>query len=229
MILATHQTPGQQMFTAAVEKDMHTRTRTRTLLTAIAALVATAACGGEIEVPAPGEPDSPQPAPPEAASVTVPTATAAPGSSVTVRARGFTPNARVEIGFGQPRSEYTVVREATTDAQGGFETTVQVPDWANRGEPYVVVVTEPDHDPREVSDPFVVGSGGDRIEVHGELTDEGVECPALRGPFGTLYTLAVSDLEHGPGTEVMVRGTIAEMSTCMQGTTIAVESVEAHH
>lgn len=88
------------------------------------------------------------------------------------------------------------------------------------------MVTSPDHDPRETSDPFVVGSPGDAVSVHGELTDEGVECRALRGPFGTLYTLAVSDLEHSPGSEVMVEGTIAGASICMQATTIDVESIE---
>lgn len=194
----------------------------------ILALLGTLACGAEGNGAAPGDPMPPGDAPPEAATVTVPTSTAAPGSSITVQAAGFTANTTVEVGFGPPRSEYTVVTEMQTDAEGRLEATVEVPTWANRGEPLVVVVTEPDHDPRAVSDPFVVGAPGDPVRLHGELTDEGVECPALRGPFGTLYTLAVSDLEHGPGTEVMVEGTIAEASICMQGTTINVESIEAH-
>lgn len=208
--------------------DHHRRALTTSPL-ALLALLGTLACGGGVEEPAPGEPTPPgQPAPPEPASVTVPTSTAAPGSSMTVRASGFPANSRVEIGIGQPRSEYSVLTEASTDAQGRLEATIQVPDWANRGQPYAVVVTDPDHEPRETSEPFVVGSPGDPVRVHGELTGEGTECPALRGPFGTLYTLAVSKLEYGPGTEVMVEGRIAEVSTCMQGTTIDVESIESH-
>lgn len=197
---------------------------------ALLAFVGAVACNNAEVDPAPGIPTPEDPAPeepaPGPASVTVPTSTAAPGSAVTVQARGFDPNSVVEIGFGQPRSEYSVVTEARTDGAGSLETSVEIPSWAEAGQPYVVVVTAPDNDPREVSEPFVVGEAGDRVRVHGELTDEGVECPTLRGPFGTLYTLAVGDLEHGPGTEVMVEGTIAGMSICMQGTTIDVESLE---
>lgn len=208
-----------------------TRPQLRWARLAVLPLVAALACNnGGVDSPAPDVPPPGEPAPvepaPGPASVTVTTSMAAPGSSVTVQARGFAPNSVVEIGFGPPRSEYSVVSEARTDEDGSLEASVEIPSWANRGEPYVVVVTAPDHDPREVSDPFLVGEGGDTVRVHGELTDEGVECPALRGPFGTLYTLAVQDLEHGPGTEVMVEGTIAEMSVCMQGATIDVESIE---
>lgn len=187
------------------------------------AVLTAAACSAEVDVPPPGDPEPSGPA-----SVTVPTSTAAPGSSVSVRANGFTPGTTLEIGLGQPRSEYSVVAEVTADARGRAETTVEVPDWTNRGEPYVVVVTEPDHDPRVTSEPFVVGEAGDPIRVHGEVTDEGVECPAIRGPFGTLYTLAVSGFDHAPGTELMIEGRIAGASTCMQGTTIEVRSMEAH-
>ena len=199
--------------------------RSRSQFAAAVAVLTAAACSGEVDVPSPGEP---QPAPPGQASVTVPTSTAAPGSSITVRAAGFTPGSTVEIGMGQPRSEYSVVAEVSADAQGRVETAVEVPDWTNRGEAYVIVVTEPDHDPRVTSEPFVVGEAGDPIRVHGEVTGEGVECPAIRGPFGTLYTLAVSDFDHAAGTELMVEGRIAGVSTCMQGTTIDVESMSAH-
>lgn len=209
--------------------------RTRLAPIALLSLLGALACGGAAErpasgepTPAPGEPASPQPPAPEPTSVTVSTSTAAPGSTISVRASGFTPESRVQIGIGQPSSEYSVVSEARTDAQGRLEITLEVPNWTSRGESYVVVVTEPDHDPREVSDPFVVGAPGDRVRIHGELTGEGTECPALRGPFGTLYTLAAPDLEYGPGTEVVVEGTIAQTSICMQGTTIDVESIESH-
>ncbi|MBW3553393.1 MAG: hypothetical protein KY466_07785 [Gemmatimonadetes bacterium] len=199
--------------------------RIRPQLAAALAVLTAAACSGEVNVPSPGEP---QPAPPGQASVTVPTSTAAPGSSITVRAAGFTPGSTLEIGLGQPRSEYSVVAEVDADAQGRVETTVEVPAWTSRGEAYVIVVTEPDHDPRVTSESFVVGEAGDPIRVHGKVTEEGVECPAIRGPFGTLYTLAVSEFDQAPGTELMVEGRIAGVSTCMQGTTIDVQSVSAH-
>ncbi|NMG07743.1 DUF5818 domain-containing protein [Brasilonema sp. UFV-L1] len=60
------------------------------------------------------------------------------------------------------------------------------------------------------------------ICVKGVLTDEGVECQALRTAANELYTL-VGDLKgFQVGDEVYVSGTIAEVSFCQQGITIAV-------
>lgn len=174
------------------------------------------------------DPPPSMPSPPGEASVTVPTSTAAPGTQIDVRAVGFAASTTVEVGFGPPNSEFSVVSQASTNAAGELNTNITIPESARRGRPYVVVVQERDHEPRAVSDPFVVGSAGDSVSVHGRLTDEGVECPAMRDPAGTLYTLATGDLDWGPGTQVMVRGTIAGMSTCMQGTTISVSSIERH-
>ena len=76
-----------------------------------------------------------------------------------------------------------------------------------------------DQDPEDPANP--------RVTVVGELTDEGVECQALRGDDGALYTLAGGAGVFGPGDRVEVRGTVARISTCMQGTTLAVEGIEA--
>jgi hypothetical protein len=58
--------------------------------------------------------------------------------------------------------------------------------------------------------------------VKGKLTDEGVECQAFRSTADELFTL-VGDLNgFQNGDEVVVCGTIAEISFCMQGTTINV-------
>ena len=58
--------------------------------------------------------------------------------------------------------------------------------------------------------------------VKGTLTDEGVECQAFRGADGELYTLIGDLKEFQNGDEVVVCGTIAGVSFCMQGTTINV-------
>jgi len=64
-----------------------------------------------------------------------------------------------------------------------------------------------------------------KVFLMGTLTDEGVECLALRTLNGVLYTL-VGDLS-GKGFEagdtVYVVGTITPVSFCMQGTTVAVD------
>ena len=74
------------------------------------------------------------------------------------------------------------------------------------------------------------GQGGQAaagtIRVRGRLTEEGVECPALRSEDGKLYTLAGELQGFGPGDQVVVEGTVAEMSICMQGTTISVAKIE---
>ena len=60
------------------------------------------------------------------------------------------------------------------------------------------------------------------ICVRGTLTDEGVECQALRGDDGQLYTL-LGDLQgHKIGEEVIVCGNVVQISFCMQGTTISI-------
>jgi hypothetical protein len=66
----------------------------------------------------------------------------------------------------------------------------------------------------------------ERVVVVGTLTDEGVECPALRDEEGELYTLTGDLGDFGPGDRVRVEGTVARFSICMQGTTLAVERIE---
>ena len=63
--------------------------------------------------------------------------------------------------------------------------------------------------------------------ITGTLTDEGVECQALRTAGGELYTLAGYVDGYEPGDRVTVTGRIPEISFCMQGTTLTVESIEA--
>ena len=54
----------------------------------------------------------------------------------------------------------------------------------------------------------------------GVITNEGVECTALRGDNGRLYTLAGGAGGFQPGDRVRVIGKVAQLSFCMQGTTI---------
>lgn len=70
------------------------------------------------------------------------------------------------------------------------------------------------------------GNAGQMINVRGTLTDEGVECQALRGDDGELYTLTGDLSGFETGDRVRVRGTVAEVSICQQGTTIEVQSIK---
>jgi LysM repeat protein len=69
--------------------------------------------------------------------------------------------------------------------------------------------------------------GEPAITITGTLTREGVECPAMRGDDGRLYTLAGDIGRFGPGDRVQVRGQRAEASICQQGTTIEVEGIRS--
>lgn len=63
------------------------------------------------------------------------------------------------------------------------------------------------------------------ITIVGTLTSEGVECPAMRGDNGRLYTLAGNVGPFRPGNRVRVTGRLAQVSFCMQGTTIQVQAI----
>ena len=96
----------------------------------------------------------------------------------------------------------------------------------------ILLSLNPRLDPRAMPPGFVIrlpGDGGPprdggdgRLTVTGVVTGEGVECSAMRGNDGQLYTLVgdVGDLQ--PGDRVQVQGRVAEVSFCQQGTTIDV-------
>ena len=66
------------------------------------------------------------------------------------------------------------------------------------------------------------------VTITGVVTAEGVECPAVRGEDGKLYTITGSGRETlRPGMRVRISGTVAEVSTCMQGITVSATQVEA--
>lgn len=66
------------------------------------------------------------------------------------------------------------------------------------------------------------GKSPSTICVKGQLTDGGIECQAFASADGELFTL-VGDLNgFKNGDEVIVCGTIADISICMQGTTLVV-------
>jgi hypothetical protein len=66
------------------------------------------------------------------------------------------------------------------------------------------------------------------ITVAGTLTGEGVECPAMRGDDGKLYSLTPKEKLGltAAGMRIRVEGTVAEMSLCQQGVTIEVTKAE---
>ncbi len=59
--------------------------------------------------------------------------------------------------------------------------------------------------------------------IEGVLTNEGVECPALRANDGKLYTLTGDLRGFKPRDRVCIVPNYIEMTYCMQGTTAHVD------
>ena len=64
-----------------------------------------------------------------------------------------------------------------------------------------------------------------RITVVGRLTNEGVECQALQGDDGRLYTLLGNIGTLPVESRVRVLGERLEFSSCQQGITIRIQSI----
>lgn len=65
----------------------------------------------------------------------------------------------------------------------------------------------------------------DMVTLVGTLTDEGVECQAFRARGNQLFTLTGDLGGFQTGDRVRVVGSVAEVSTCQQGTTVVVRSI----
>jgi hypothetical protein len=62
-----------------------------------------------------------------------------------------------------------------------------------------------------------------RPPIEGVLTDEGVECPAMRTADGTLYTLTGDLRGFKPNDRVCLVTEPIDMTYCLQGTTLHVD------
>jgi hypothetical protein len=176
---------------------------------------------------------------------------AAPGgTTVRLFASGFRPGELVQFGSGgSATSEHRVGTEARANRFGVAEGRLVVPasttaagEWFfTAGSAGRRAVTSPvrfrvlgerrtDGAGASPSLPSIPSPGEEertpmRVDVTGLLTDEGVECPAMRGDDGRLYTLTGNLQGHRQGDRVRVVGTVAEISFCMQGTTVVVEQI----
>lgn len=155
---------------------------------------------------------------------------AAPGEVVTINGEGFPAGADVMIAAGPPQSDYLPLLPARTDEAGRVRAEVPMPRISGDYPDFLFAIQVPEQGIVATSSPVEVAQGGgmsNSAGIVGTLTREGVECPAMRGDDGRLYTLTGADLGPiGPGDRVRVYGREAQASTCMQGTTISVTNVE---
>ena len=127
-------------------------------------------------------------------------------------------------------------QQVGSDTSGRARAVARIPVWS-AGASLLFAYETLDGRLRSISEPFVVTTvaappepqppAADWLTLTGTLTREGVECQAMRGDDGRLYTLSGADLSGlAAGDRVQVGGYRQTVSTCQQGTTIEVQSIK---
>lgn len=66
------------------------------------------------------------------------------------------------------------------------------------------------------------------IVITGILSDEGIECKAMRADDGRLYTFTNLPNEIATGDRITIEGAKQRVSICQQGITIKLDAVKRH-
>ena len=151
-----------------------------------------------------------------------------PGTAVTVRTSDLPAITPIYLGIGAARSSFEVVSELVTDEYGVMTDTVEIPSWATSDRTHFFVLVDVYFRPLAVSGGFHVTEQDGTLMRSGRITDEGVNCLAMReeGETGELYTLTGATQGLEPGDDVVVEGTLVENSVCMQGATVRVTRID---
>lgn len=148
-----------------------------------------------------------------------------PGTEVTVYTENLPLQAAVHLGVGATRTGFEALYTADQGMWGEVSGTITIPETAPWDRAVLLVAFDAIFAPIGLSEPFHVTREDGTLRRTGEVTDEGVECLAFRDADGYLYTLVGETDGLEPGEEAVIEGTIAEASTCMQGTTLVVDRV----
>jgi hypothetical protein len=147
------------------------------------------------------------------------------GTEVTIFTENLPLQAKVHLGIGATRTGFEALYEAEQGMWGEVSGTITIPETAPWDRAVLLVAFDAIFAPIGLSEPFHVTRPDGILQRTGEITDEGVECLAMRDTDGFLYTLIGNTDGLEPGATVVVQGRYVEASICMQGTTIEVVSV----
>jgi hypothetical protein len=137
-----------------------------------------------------------------------------PSTDVAVSASGLPANTALEIGVGPVDSEYDVIATSQSDAEGQFSTEVTIPDDAETGQEWVVVISTADHTTQAISEPFL---------VTGDMNPPTVSIAPLSGPPGTQIQVTASgfpantEVQVGAGRQGSEFGVTKRVDTDPQG------------
>jgi LysM repeat protein len=141
-----------------------------------------------------------------------------PGTTIRIQAARFPAETTVEVGAGVYASEFVIVADAQTDADGALMLNMVIPESADPGDSWVVVVRIPGTEIRDTSNVFrvseagavgrvniylvAVGDGGQRgreIGCGDSLVPVGVAIAPTRAPLSAALRrlLAIEDETYG--------------------------------
>jgi LysM repeat protein len=149
------------------------------------------------------------------------------GTVVEITVSGYPRNAELRLLAGTRRSRLSEIQTFSVNRRGRATLEVRIPNWAVDSPRFYFATELLDGGRRITSEAFRITSGNqaNTVTVDGTLTREGVQCPAMRGDDGRLYTLAGDITGLRAGDRVRVVGRVVEASICQQGTTIELQAI----
>lgn len=145
-----------------------------------------------------------------------------PGTEVTVFTENLPLQAKVHLGVGATRTGFEALHEAEQGMWGEVSGTITIPETAPWDRAVLLVAFDAIFAPIGLSEPFHVTRADGLLKRTGRVTDEGVECLAMRDGDDFLYTLIGDVGALAPGDSTVVEARYVEASICQQGTTLEV-------
>lgn len=169
----------------------------------------------------------PPPPPPAGETIALSPSSGRTGTIVELTVSGYPRNAELRLLAGTRRNRLSEIQVFSVNRRGRATLEVRIPSWAADSPRFYFATELLDGGRRVTSDAFRITSGNqaNNVTVDGTLTREGVQCPAMRGDNGQLYTLAGNLGGYRAGDRVRVVGRPVQASICQQGTTIELQSI----
>ncbi len=181
-------------------------------------------------------PRPPRPGPEQRrVQVSVDDRAAVPGGTVAFQVTGLRPGERIVVATNPGQGLAGTDRGVRAGNRGIATAELELPGSARPGQRWSYEVLDERMRPL-ASGAYRIGEargrpgnpgrpGGELVRVIGVLSNEGATCPTLRGEDGRLYSVDGGLQGYRGGDRVEIIGEIAEMSVCMQGTTISPASI----